>query len=205
MKTLAILGASGHGRVVGDTAELGGWQVVFFDDAWPDRQANGPWKIIGNTLDLLNRLHDYDGIIIAIGDNTIRAKKYAKLKQAGANMATLVHPAAVVSQYANLGPGSVVFGGAVLNIGAQTGCGVVLNTGCTVDHDCVLGDFVHVSPGAHLSGGVHVGDRSWIGVGSCARQQVHIGKDVMVGAGAAVVSNTPDGLTVVGVPARAVR
>jgi len=35
---LAILGASGHGKVVADAAEQAGWQsVVFFDDAWPGR------------------------------------------------------------------------------------------------------------------------------------------------------------------------
>jgi hypothetical protein len=33
---LAILGASGHGKVVADAAGLVGWdEVVFFDDAWP--------------------------------------------------------------------------------------------------------------------------------------------------------------------------
>lgn len=205
MKTLAILGASGHGRVVGDTAECCGWQVVFYDDAWPDRKANGPWQILGNTLDLLNTVSDYDGVIVGIGDNTVRAQKYEQLEQAGAKMATIVHPAAVISRYASIGAGSVVFAGAVLNIGAQMGCGVILNTGSTVDHDCVLGDFVHISPGAHLSGGVNVGNRSWIGVGASARQLVRIGDNVMVGAGAAVVTDIQDGLTVVGVPARVVR
>ena len=32
MPKLAILGASGHGKVVADIAELNGYDVVFFDD-----------------------------------------------------------------------------------------------------------------------------------------------------------------------------
>ncbi len=37
MKRLAILGASGHGKVVAEIAELCGWgKIHFFDDAWPD-------------------------------------------------------------------------------------------------------------------------------------------------------------------------
>jgi hypothetical protein len=32
-----------------------------------------------------------------------------------------------------------------------------VNTASSVDHDSVLGDGVHVSPGAHLAGRVHVG------------------------------------------------
>jgi hypothetical protein len=44
MKRLAILGASGHGKVVADTALSAGWaEVVFFDDGWPGLQANGHW------------------------------------------------------------------------------------------------------------------------------------------------------------------
>ena len=40
MKTLAILGASGHGKVVADAAlSTGLWQeVVFYDDAWPAKK-----------------------------------------------------------------------------------------------------------------------------------------------------------------------
>lgn len=43
---LAILGASGHGKVLADIAELTGWdKVVFFDDAWPEVQRNGAWEV----------------------------------------------------------------------------------------------------------------------------------------------------------------
>jgi len=63
---------------------------------------------------------------------------------------------------------------------------------------------VHISPGARLAGGVCVGDLSWIGIGASVRQLVTIGARVVVGAGAAVVSDVPDDFTVVGVPARCV-
>src|SRR5690606_24126355 len=49
MIRLAILGASGHGKVVADCAELCGWSVVeFFDDAWPGSgpTACGQWWAI---------------------------------------------------------------------------------------------------------------------------------------------------------------
>ncbi|WP_304412082.1 acetyltransferase [Synechococcus sp. CB0205] len=45
-------------------------------------------------------------------------------------------------------------------------------------------------------------ERSWIGIGASVIQQIRIGADVIVGAGAAVVSDLPDGVTAVGVPAR---
>lgn len=203
MKRLAILGASGHGKVVADCAELCGWESVsFFDDAWPDKQSNGTWPVVGDTASLLACVADFDGVLVAIGNNGVREAKLQVLSEQGAVLPVLVHPAAVISRYAVVGAGSVLFAGAVVNVDCRIGNGAIINTGATVDHDCVLGDAVHISPGAHLAGGVCVGDRSWVGIGSSVRQLMRIGCDVMVGAGAAVVSDTPDACVVTGVPAR---
>jgi len=203
MKSLAILGASGHGKVVADCAELCGWQsVVFFDDAWQSREVNGHWPVRGDTQALLANLSQFDGVLVAIGNNRIRQDKLHQLLDAGAKVVSVVHPQAIVSRYALIGVGSVVFAGAVINVDASIGAGTIINTGASVDHDCVLGSAVHVSPGACLAGGVSVGDRGWVGIGASMRQLVCIGSDVVVGAGAVVVKDVPAGVTVVGNPAR---
>lgn len=203
MRKLAILGASGHGKVVADTAECCGWKTIeFFDDAWPELQHNGAWSVVGNTEALLERSKQFDGVLVAIGNNRIRHAKLLELQAADACLCSLVHPAATVSRYAVLEDGSVVFAGAVVSADSRIGLGAILNTGCSIDHDCELGAAVHVSPGARLAGGVTVGNLSWIGIGASVRQLVRIGAGVMVGAGAAVTADVADNLTVVGVPAR---
>lgn len=203
MKTLAILGASGHGKVVADVALAAGWKsVVFFDDAWPYRPENGHWPVVGNTAALLANLSQFDGVIVAIGNCSIRWQKQQELQSTGAFMAVVVHPKAFVSDYAKLGLGTVVMAGAVVNVDAVVGNACIINTGASVDHDCTLADGVHISPGAHLSGNVSVGTCSWVGVGAAVRQGIHIGSNVMVGAGAVVVKPVSDGQTVVGNPAR---
>jgi acetyltransferase EpsM len=53
-----------------------------------------------------------------------------------------------------------------------------------------------------VAGGVHVGEGTWIGAGAVVKQGINIGSWCMIGAGAVVVNDVPDGLTVVGVPAR---
>lgn len=202
MKRLALLGASGHGKAVADAALIGGWDTVeFFDDAWPQRQQNGPWPVMGDSAALLARLREFQGAIVSIGDCAVRLDKHRALQAAGAALVTVVHPAAVVSRYAVLGSGTVVMAGAVVNIDAVVGQAGIINTGATVDHDCRLGDAVHICPGAHLSGHVQVGHGSWVGVGAAVKQGMTIGQRVMVGAGAVVVQAVPDGLTVVGNPA----
>lgn len=202
MRRLALLGASGHGKVVADAALTGGWDTVeFFDDAWQQRPQNGPWLVMGDSDALLARLHEFQGVIVTIGDCAVRLKKHRALQAAGAPLATVVHPAAVVSRYAILEVGTVVLAGAVVNIDAIVGQAGIINTGATVDHDCRLGDAVHICPGAHLSGNVQVGQGTWVGVGAAVKQGIVIGERVMIGAGAVVVQAVDDGLTVVGNPA----
>ncbi|CAM3180458.1 sugar O-acyltransferase, sialic acid O-acetyltransferase NeuD family [Pseudomonas gessardii] len=203
MKNLAILGGSGHGKVVADAAQVCGWERIdFFDDAWPARQQNGHWQIMGGSAELLARLDTYDGVFIAIGNNNIRHKKLVELEAVGAKIVSIIHPNAVVSQFASIDIGTVVLAGVVVNVDTVIGRGVILNTCCSVDHDCVLHDGVHICPGARLAGGIEVGELSWLGIGSSVRQSLRIGSGVVVGAGAVVVADIADNLTVAGVPAR---
>lgn len=199
---LAILGASGHGKVLADIAELTGWEdIVFFDDAWPEKTNNGAWQIVGNTQSLLENLSAYNGVIVAIGNNKIRQLKLQQLKSAGANLITLIHPSATISRYTQIGVGSVVVAGAVINPDCIIGSGAIINTCSSVGHDCILGEAVHICPGARLAGGTEVGDRAWVGVGSSVRQLIKIGADAIIGAGSAVVKDVPASTTVMGVPA----
>lgn len=200
---LAILGASGHGKVLADIAELTGWEnIVFFDDAWPKKTKNGPWQIVGNTQKLLENLSNYKGVIVAIGNNKIRQQKLQQLDNAGAKIITLIHPSATVSRYTQIGPGSVVVAGAVINPDCIIGSGTIINTCSSIGHDCTLGDAVHICPGARLAGGTEVTDRAWVGVGSSVRQLIKIGADAIVGAGSTVVRDVSAGTVVVGNPAR---
>jgi sugar O-acyltransferase (sialic acid O-acetyltransferase NeuD family) len=204
MSALLIVGAGGHGKVVADAAlETGKWnEIVFLDDAWPEKKKNGQWDIRGK----VDQLADWKGrcasAVVAIGNNHLRMELQSKLLAAGFEVATIVHPSARVSRFARLGAGCVVFANAVVNVDAEVGDAAIINTAATIDHDCRLGKGVHVAPGANLGGGVAVGDFSWIGIGAAIRHYISIGADVTVGAGAVVVSNIEDGVTAFGTPAR---
>ena len=203
MKRLAILGASGHGKVVADAAELSGWnEIVFFDDAWPDVKSNSVWPVLGNTADLLASVSEFSGVAVAIGNNAIRLEKLNLLRNQGVVLPAIIHPNSVVSRYAKIGDGSVVCAGVIVNADTQVGVGAILNTGCSIDHDCVLAEAVHISPGARLAGGTKVDACAWVGIGAVVRQLITIGANSVVGAGAAVVKDVPEGATVVGVPAQ---
>jgi len=74
-----------------------------------------------------------------------------------------------------------------------------------VDHDCRIGDFVHLAPGVRLAGEVTVGEGALIGIGASVLPGVCIGAWDVVGAGAVVTEDVAPGVTVVGVPARPLR
>lgn len=204
MKKLAIIGASGHGKVVAEIAELNHWEVCFFDDAFPKLNAIEHWKIEGTTEQFISQKSLFDGCVIAIGNNETRTSKQKYLQSLDVKFPRLIHPTATVSRYSSILAGSVVMAGAVINPFCKIGEACIINTAASVDHDCQIDSGVHISPGATLAGAVIVGEASWIGMGATVKQCVKLGKRVMVGAGAVVVNSVPDDQTWVGVPAKQV-
>lgn len=203
MRKLAILGASGHGRVVADIAESCGWnQIDFYDDAWPKVTKNACWTINGAIDDFYVHSPEFQGVIVGIGDNKTRLSIIDQLLANKMPLISLIHPSAVISQHASIGLGVVVMPQVVINVGVKIGDGVILNTSCSIEHDCKLEDGVHISPGAHLAGGVVVCKSTWVGIGANVRQYLSIGNNTIVGAGATVVSNVASNVTVVGTPAK---
>ena len=190
-----LYGASGHGRVIKEILESLNQKVDGFIDDNPsvNEQLGLPVQHSAETV---------DEVIVTIGDNGMRKRGAEKLRCKFAK--GIVHPKAVFSHTASIGEGSVVMAGAVVNAGTVIGNHSVINTCASVDHECQIGDYVHIAPGAHLCGLIQVGEGTLIGAGASVIPCVKIGRWCTIGAGAAVVSDVPDGATVVGVPGRIV-
>lgn len=190
-----LYGASGHAKVIKDIIEANGNQVLGYVDD----------NVELNEFESLEVSHTASGrspFIISIGNNRIRKRIAESLES---DYETAVHPTASVSPSATIGKGSVVMAGAIINSSAIVGNHCIVNTGVSVDHECALGDYVHLSPHATLCGNVKVGEGSWIGAGAVVIQGIKIGKWSIVGAGAVVTHDVPDYTEVVGVPARPVK
>ncbi|GAI87926.1 unnamed protein product, partial [marine sediment metagenome] len=84
------------------------------------------------------------------------------------------------------------------------GIGCIVNTGATVDHECQVGNFVHICPGVRIAGRVTIGDRAFIGIGATVIPGVTIGKEAIVGAGAVVLEDVLPRQTVMCQGAKAV-
>ena len=76
-----------------------------------------------------------------------------------------------------------------------------------IEHDCIVGDFVTLAPGAHVNGNIVLEDHAYVGSGAVIKhglpgKPIVIGRGAVVGAGAVVTKSVPPGVTVVGNPAR---
>lgn len=199
---LLIVGASGHGKVVADIAmRMSKWKnIAFLDDDKNIRLSMG-LEVIGTSKNVFSYIDDYE-IFVGIGNNTTREKIHGMLETLGASIPILIHPNAVVGEQVAIGAGTAVMAGAIINCCTKIGKSCIINTGSTIDHDNIIEDFVHISPGAHLAGAVNVGNGSWLGIGSVVSNNVTIVGGSKVGAGAVVVKDITDVGIYVGIPAR---
>ena len=199
MKTLYIVGAGGHGRVVADIARLNGYDDIrFLDDA--EHPELKRYVVVGST-EVLSRVSPGE-VFIAVGDNFVRERLFHQAEELGWQLPKLIHPKAVLADSVTLGKGVAVMAGAVVNPDAVIEDGCILNTGATVDHDDCIGAFSHVSVGAHLAGTVRVGRHVCIGAGAVVKNNCSITSNCVVGAGAVVVKNIEDAGVYVGVPVK---
>lgn len=199
---LIIIGVNGHGKVVADIAlATGNYREIAFLCNFEKKTECMSYPIIGRNDDAVKYIGEAD-FVVAIGDGKMRTRLMEELSEKGASFATLIHPSAVIGSHVEIGAGTVVMPGVVINAESKIGKGCIINTSSSVDHNCLLGDYVHVAVGARLCGMVEVGTMTWIGASAVVINGIHVCSDCIIGAGTVVVKNIKDSGTYIGVPAR---
>ncbi len=198
-KYILVYGAGGHGRsLVALIQNLGTYEIAgFLDDGYELGEEVYGLKILGGA----DHLHDLadKGIRMAvngvggIGDLQIRLSVFDKLSKAGFFCPRLIHPTAFIEESAILSDGVQVFPFAYVGTEVDVGFGTIINTGVIVSHNCQLGQYVNLSPGATLAGGVIVNEGALVGMRATVNLYVHIGRRARIGNGATVKADVPDG------------
>ncbi len=199
-KSVIVIGASGHGKVVADIIRCAGDEVAgFLDDNKKSLNNFIGYPVLGSVTEYEKFLESY--FVVAIGNAEIRQKIADRLQ--GVKWYTAIHPSAVISQIdVEIGEGTVVMANAVVNSGVSIGKHCIINSGAVVEHDNIIEDFVHISVGVKLAGTVHIGKRSWIGIGAVISNNISVCPDCMIGAGGVVVKDISESGIFVGVPVK---
>jgi acetyltransferase EpsM len=212
-RPLIVVGGGEHARVVAEAAgtQPDAWRVVGYTDPASDAPGVGDGvERLGDDAALATLLAsgpsgpsgERPAVILGFGSRLAARRATAAGLGDDVSWAAIVHIAAWVSPTATVEPGAVILAGATVNAGARVGAHAIVNSAAVVEHDVVIGTGCHVGPGAVIGGGTRIGADTLIGLGAAVRDHLSIGDRVTVGMGAVVVDDIPDGVTVLGNPAR---
>lgn len=178
-----LYGASGHAKVIIDILRSRSVEVEgLIDDNLEINELMG-YPVLHGRLDL-------SPMIVSIGNNETRKLIVEKLQYC--LFGSAIHASAIISPCAQIGEGTVIMQNTVINSCSRIGKHCIINTSASIDHECVIQDYVHISPNVALCGNVFIGEGTQIGVGSCVVPGVRIGKWSLVRAGSVVTGDIPD-------------
>ncbi len=196
---LLIYGAGGHAKSLMEMVKQTGAHAIagIVDD---NPQLTGK-QVLGipviGTRSVLAALYTKGVRMAANGvggilDINVRVKVFDLLASAGFEFPAVVSPHAAVEPSAKVGEGVQVFANAYVGAEAELEPRCMVNTAAVVSHDCVIGRYTHIAPGALLAGHVHVGERTLVGMGVTTAIGLRIGNGVRIGNGAIVLADVPD-------------
>lgn len=206
MKKLYIVGAGGFGREV---------------YAWVKQhpEFNKSWTLAGfldDNADALMRFGNFSSVIplkshevlnsnvyiCALGLPLVKAKLMAPLIEQKAEFISFVHPTAVIGERVKLGRGVVVCPGVSISVDISIGDFSMIGPNTTIGHDGTIGAWCTLCAQCDITGRVTINDGVFLGSRVSIIPGKKIGNKSILGAGSVVISDVPEGVTVVGNPAR---
>lgn len=208
---IGIFGTSGMAREVGDIAWALGLEPIYIARDVTELQASD----FTERVILEEDLPQYVDMpyLIGIGESSIRRAVADRLNDQ-LTFTNLIHPSVTCGlaqrKVLESRKGLIVAAGVRFTSGISVGDFCVFNQNTTIAHDCIVGSFVHVSPGANISGNVHLHDGCWIGAGAVINQgnsskKIEVGINTVIGSGSVVIHDCEPNAVYVGVPAKRIK
>lgn len=211
MEKIIIVGAGGFGREVKmliDQINLDNSKYVvvgFIDDLITKGTKINGIEVLG-TLDYLNSITSKVNLVIAVGSPILKKKIINSINNNLIHYPTLIHPNVQIGvDDMFIGKGCIICSSCLLTVNINLQDFVTLNLQCTIGHDTKIGSFSSLMPAVNISGEVNIDDCVYIGTGAKVINQVTIGENSIIGAGAIVTKSIPSNCTALGMPARPVK
>lgn len=141
-------------------------------------------------------------IVIANGTPVNRESIREKVKRMGFSLTNLIDPTTIISPTARLGKGIIITPFSTISSDAVLHDNVLIQSYVRVGHDIEIGEDSVLSSNVGIGGKTTVGAQTYIGMGAVVKDELHVGSGSIIGMGAVVHTDVPDGVTMVGLPAR---
>lgn len=204
MEKLILIGAGGYAKSVIDSVDYFNYTVEGFIDEFTEKKEHLGQKILGKTLEDLDDCEKYV-YFICIGNNKHRKGWFDKLHKRNLRIINIVDRSAIVSPMAKIGNGCFIGKMAIVNSKAIVGDDCIINTKALIEHGCYVENHVNLSTNSVINGDVKIGEGSFIGSCSVTIGQLIVGNWSTVGAGAVVINDVGNNVTVAGVPAKIIK
>ncbi len=208
MKKIYILGAGGFGREllqwIKDINKVEKrWEIGGFldDDPKALEGVECDYSIVGTISGW--EPSDDEEFALGIASPVLKRKITGELKEKGATFADVIHPTAMVSEFAHYGEGLVMFPYSKLSCNSTVGDFVTILSS-PIGHDTFIGDYSVISVNCNIIRNVKIGKDVFLAAGVCVAQDVEVGDGAYLGLGAVVLKDVPAGATMFGNPARPV-
>ena len=117
-----------------------------------------------------------------------------------------IHPTALLmNKNIVIGEGTFIGAYSIITTSVKIGKHSILNRGNQIGHDCSIGNYLSMMPGAIISGDVKLGDRVFMGTNSTIIEKKFVSSDVIIGASGVVTKNINSSGTYVGVPVKKIK
>tara|TARA_R110000772_G_scaffold207862_2_gene318358 strand:+ start:757 stop:1392 length:636 start_codon:yes stop_codon:yes gene_type:complete len=183
-------------------------EIFFFDNIIKntERTLFDKYKILKTREEVLEVFAMYgDSYCIGIGGVESRLQLISYFNSIGGKLKTVTSKESFISEYVKIDTGTVVFPGVKISNNVTIGKSCLIYYNTVITHDCEIGDFVEISPSVSVLGKAKVGNNSFLGANATILPNVSIGDDSIIGAGAVVTKSVPNGVLVVGVPAKVIK
>lgn len=211
MKNIVIIGAGGFGREVKTLIDSINNQTPtyrflgFYDDGFKKGQIINGCPVLGGILDI-NVINIQCSVVIAVGDPQTKQGLYEKIKNSNVDFPNIIHPNVLLSDdFVEIGMGNIICASCIITCNINIKDFVILNLMCTVGHDTIISSFSSFMPSVNISGDVLIHEKVYVGTGAKIINQLEIGANTIVGAGAVVSKSLPENCTAVGIPAKPIK
>lgn len=132
--------------------------------------------------------------------NKLRETKFNEAQAKGYSLTSHVSPKAIVWSGFEVMPNTIIMEANVIQPYVRVGRNVTMWSGNHVGHHTSIGDHCFIASHAVISGSVTIREGSFVGVNVTIRDNVRIGARNVLGAGALILSDTPDNAVFMGQP-----